>query len=141
MKMFPKQKALPRRPSELITLALNDLNRAERSEKYRIEMGHWHFPQGGKCDVCLAGAVIAMTFKFSAHIEVDSPAQFRGNHQQLTALDFFRLGSVSDAFDVLKRSSSRGEKFDRLIPPYHEDKVKFKRSMRKLARDLKGAGM
>ncbi len=48
-------------PSVLLTEALDDLIRAERSPEYEIDMNDWHRPidKGKRCAVCMAGAMLA----------------------------------------------------------------------------------
>lgn len=144
MHKFHTKTVLPGKPSELITLAMDDLNRAERSDKYSVSMSNWHYPmQGGeRCYVCFAGAVMAMTMKVPIDFEIDSPDQFLGaNSNKLASLDYFRLGNVRAAFGELGRSEERGEEFDRNIPSYIFKKRAFKLAMRRLARDLEKAGL
>ena len=38
---------LPSKPSQLIRVALADLAKAERDDRYKIDMGIWHLPEGG----------------------------------------------------------------------------------------------
>ena len=95
---------LPDRPSELLRLAVNDLEKAERSPKYEIEMGHWHFPlDDDLCTVCMAGAVMAFTLDVPhdeeyAVLSRSFDADTRG---KLHALDDFRRGYVGDALRIL----------------------------------------
>ena len=51
------------KPSELIRLALKDLEACEKDPDYEINMNVWHKPVGDQCMVCLAGAVMAQTFE------------------------------------------------------------------------------
>lgn len=62
MKIRPKISGLPNKPSELLTLALDDLQACHRSKKYNINMNIW-YNENGACTVCLAGAVIAKESK------------------------------------------------------------------------------
>ena len=53
-------KKLPNKPSELLKVALTDLELVEGDSKYRVDMRNWHTPQYDKtCEVCLAGSVMA----------------------------------------------------------------------------------
>ena len=62
---------LPDQPSALIRVALDDLKKCMGDPTYEINMAKWHKPlanQGNSalCSVCLAGAVLAQTFKIPA---------------------------------------------------------------------------
>ena len=50
---------LPDKLSDCLELALGDLEKCERSKRYRIDMIEWHNPVAETCYVCLAGSVIA----------------------------------------------------------------------------------
>jgi hypothetical protein len=55
---------LPDKPSDLLQLALDDLELCEKDRNYTIDMSEWHTPsqdESEKCAVCIAGAVIAKT--------------------------------------------------------------------------------
>lgn len=79
-----KNVKLPDKPSELLQLALNDLEAAEASGQYNIDMSYWHSPgpqgrpmrdfpghsgdnrdvyKNSLCTVCMAGSVLAMTLE------------------------------------------------------------------------------
>src|SRR5579863_603030 len=44
--MTTRQKRLPVKPSRLILLALKDLEKTERSKKYKADMNYWHVKEG-----------------------------------------------------------------------------------------------
>lgn len=131
---------LPRIPSDLIELALADLIKCERSKKYIIDMSRWYVPDDyyGLCAVCLAGAVIAQHLGDGP--ERRRPEDFRGNTGALNALDCFRIGDIKSGFGSLRLPLSKTDQFDRDIIHYAGDPGKFKRQMRRLARDLRAAG-
>ena len=56
---------LPKYPSELLQLALDDISEIKYDDRYIIDMDYWHSIIKGTdtCGVCLAGAVIANTLK------------------------------------------------------------------------------
>lgn len=79
-------KKLPNKLSELIRLAMKDLELVENDEKYKVDMdmGSWHFPWFSEeaehfdvddevevCNVCLAGAVMAKTLDYALWSEGD----------------------------------------------------------------------
>lgn len=64
-----KNKQLPDKLSDLLIVALTDLELCENDERYNIFMGAWHTPCGdGICHVCLAGSVIAKSYGISPEI-------------------------------------------------------------------------
>lgn len=131
---------LPRKPSELIELALADLIKCERSPRYVIEMSDFHYPRDGVCEVCLAGAVMAQHLEVPQDEIGDPDGYGERVHGIIWSLDQFRLGDVAGAFSYLGYSRARGEKFDRRITRHHVSSGKFKREMRQLARDLRAGG-
>lgn len=55
---------LPNKPSDLLDVALRDLEACEQDDNYEIRMSLWHSSNHNldkKCFVCLAGAVMAKT--------------------------------------------------------------------------------
>ena len=136
---------LPRKPSALIKLALNDLSKVERSKKYKVLMSMWHVPTlDDACFVCLAGSVMAKTLKLDSAKEIDkdnfSDSFSESITNKLLAINDMREGNMMTAFTRLRYSRNRGDKFTRNITDYRVDKVLFKKQMRTLARDLEKAG-
>ena len=133
---------LPRKMSALITLALADLVKCERSEKYAVCMGGWHEPDtfSGTCYVCFAGAVMAKTLDADM-ARVFTPDHFAGNKDQLMVLNYLREGRVVQAAWQLRLSRSDVDKahaFDRSVD---NDPKQFRADMRKLARELEAVGL
>ena len=64
-------KTLPNKTSELIRLAVSDLEKCEKDKSYEINMCAWHTENYDSCAVCLAGSVMAKTLEedWGAHIE------------------------------------------------------------------------
>lgn len=56
-------KALPDKISELLKLAMIDLEKVEADPRYKVDMLEWHTPRENKCEVCLAGSVLAKSLK------------------------------------------------------------------------------
>ncbi len=137
------EKRLPKTPSILIKLALDDLNKVERFKGYRVDMNSWHLysEKSEICAVCLAGAVMVQTLKAPQNESIYPSTFPLDTNGKLAALDFFRLGSVGHGFNRLGLFSKEGDKFNREIPNYRSDRPGFKRAMRKLVRDLKAAGL
>lgn len=119
-----KTTKLPEKPSELLKLAMLDLEKVEADPRYRVDMGEWHKPNG-RCSVCLAGSVMAKTLGLPpnkddpfydgrrrraeiirwrlpdyrtspASPDVDPTISFK-----LFALDCFRNGDITCAFGYL----------------------------------------
>lgn len=130
---------LPGRPSELIRLALKDLQFVERSRKYKVDMKKWHEKvKRGKCSVCLTGAVMAKSLGCNPTMTV-SPADFRNEWPALKALNYFRMGLVNNGLCLLIEQQLPTE-FHRYITPYETDPKAFRRQMLKLAKDLEKEG-
>lgn len=134
--MAAKQKVvkLPEKPSALIRLALRDLEKVERSRRYRIDMEVYHVPNG-HCRVCFAGAVMAYTLKvardfnsFTAH---ELPEQ-----KKMYALDCARRGAVESMFGYLDAHRPDGMPMYVAAAPYGKEPKAFKRDMRSLATRL-----
>lgn len=132
---------LPDKPSELIRLALADLALCAADPNYRIDMGQWHMPEDGVCQVCLAGAVMAKTLNAS-RADYLCPEDFPENRKKIKALDDFRDGLVCEALDELGHDLSNWghDAHDREITPYRTDAGAFMADMRQLADDLEAAG-
>ena len=132
---------LPSKPSELITIALEDLAKVEKIKGYKVYMRDWHEPDGKVCSVCAAGAVMAMRLGVKPQ-EDRAPSNFDGDGlgDKLRAINNLRTGGVYFAFRDLSMDSTVGMRFDRHIPEYEDGRRAFKREMRKLARDLAKAG-
>lgn len=146
---------LPRKLSDLILLALDDLAKVERSKKYQVNMGTWHDPNFDDqsqypCQVCFAGAVIAKTLRTEPNREA-TPEDFPPpTSNRLLALDalrsgnlyaallnmglpFLKAGVVADAAESLRLMDQ--------LTPYEFDRRGFKRSMRKVAAFLQERGL
>jgi hypothetical protein len=139
-------KKLPNKPSAYLTLALQDLTRAERSRKYSINMQSWH--SGGDssrptCSVCLAGSVMA--FSLGAKPKEDKePYDYNvRTNIILNSIDAFRRGRVQEALQSISITGRPGLIVgDRAMPSYHDGGGKaFKKAMKELISDLKLAGL
>jgi hypothetical protein len=130
--------------SDLITVALADLEATEKLPNYRIRMDEgWHEPKLWLCDVCLAGAVIARRLGGDPRKEV-WPAEFPpAVCNALASLNGFRCGDLDWAFLELGFGPPSGHGLPDEFPvtPYANDPVAFKADMRALADMLRDAGM
>jgi hypothetical protein len=150
---------LPEKSSDLIELALQDLEKVERREEYRVEMSYsFHAPivldlgEGDRavCSVCFAGAVMAMSLNTSPDKEL-WPEDYRspGNKQRLYALDYFRRGLVWQGLELVcewghESARTRAPKIPAqvCITPYSKRSAgAFKDDMRRLAELLRREGL
>lgn len=91
---------LPKKQSALIRLAVRDAKVIKQNKKYILNMSHWHQPtNNGICEVCLAGSVIANTFKVSEKECLDpwDMDQFSSNWNcnRLRDINKIRMGSLN----------------------------------------------
>src|SRR6478736_6372267 len=87
----------PKKLSQAIMLALNDLALVEKKPKYKVDMANWHIVDGNTCAVCFAGSVMAQTFGVSPGIYT-SPGSFNLDWEYIFyALDSIRKGDVVSA--------------------------------------------
>lgn len=92
---------LPDRPSELLKLAMHDLELCEQDKQYTIHMGNWHLSLPEKCIVCAAGAVMAKSLKTPTSRTIE-PSNFPyGIECKLEAINFFRGGDIYSALSGL----------------------------------------
>lgn len=84
-------KRLPNKPSELLKLALSDMELVEQDPRYKIDMGFWHMPIKNKCVVCLAGSVMAKTLKIPPKKEKE-PYDMLEIREKLLMIDRLRKG-------------------------------------------------
>ena len=90
-------KQLPDYPSELLQLALDDIEVIEKDEDYKIKTSVWHDydKDEGVCCVCIAGAVLANTLKFNKNTLVEYIEDIKDeigvdNHDKLVVIDRLR---------------------------------------------------
>lgn len=50
---------LPDKPHELLRLGIDTLKKYQDDPNYNIKMTNWHNPVGSKCNICMAGAIMA----------------------------------------------------------------------------------
>ncbi|HUF64009.1 MAG TPA: hypothetical protein VMN36_18160 [Verrucomicrobiales bacterium] len=119
-------KTLPDKPSELIRLAVRDLEKIEGDGRYQICMAQWHFPvENGPCLVCLAGAVMSRTLG-AGDREVRFPLSFgKRNAGRLLALESLARGGFREAFSRMDIEAAP-PLMDYGMLPYREDPEQFK---------------
>lgn len=139
---------------ELLELALNDLEKAEKTPGVQVSMETWISPVANElapvhgCMVCLAGALLINTGGIDWRASWDKlileDVPLKVQHKML-ALDMLRKGRVASAAEVLKRSpeleKARPEIYGCYIPMYSEKPKEFKAALRKLTKQLKAAGV
>lgn len=99
------------KPSELIRVALADLDKCDRDPQYEVYMQDWHSPgENGCCLVCFAGAVMAKSFGLSPDSEhhPDDFAPLVG--ARLEAVDFFRMGAIASGLTRCSVTHNKAEK-------------------------------
>lgn len=131
---------LPDKLSGLIELALSDLEKAERSPDYSVDMSRfWHAPSGGACAVCLAGSVMAFSLQGDKEQWLYPSSYPRLTREKLLALNFLRKGMVRQASIYLNKGKPVVDY--RVIPEYSKrNRKKFRASMNKLSDDLRAQG-
>ena len=137
---------LPDKPSELIRLALHDLELCEQDDRYSINMGHWHAPSKNKCYVCLGGSVMAKSLNADILKDLRPLDCNDKTEAKLLALDEFITGYIYDGIKLLRPESFKHMRFDNLsdkrdIIPYEENPEEFKQQMHQLADDLEREGL
>ena len=134
---------LPNKPSELILVALHDLELCEADKNYKIDMGDWHAHNisNNKCYVCLAGAVMAKNLDVDKAKYIHDPDDLGYElGKVLDAIDALRCGRVHSAFHSLDLKPKLGERFNRKMSYYSKGANQFKLDMTMLAFDLWEAG-
>lgn len=106
--------SLPDKLSDLITVALDDMEKVRKDNKYKFDMSSWHEPDpcfhelpdsvrhindipNIICNVCMAGAVMAKTLNANHRFRVLPEMYIGETENKLDAIDDFRSGCVSEA--------------------------------------------
>lgn len=126
-----KQISLPDKPSALIRLALRDLEKVERSRRYKVDMDVYHVPNG-HCRVCFAGSVMAYTLKVAKDFN-SIDAFFLPESKKMHALDAARRGDIECLFEYLGTPKPKKLPDYVRVSYYDQDPKLFKRDMRKMA--------
>ena len=130
---------LPNKPSELLTLALADLAKVERSKRYEVNMGAWHLPiNKNLCQVCLGGSVLAKSLDYPFNKRLMSNLISTSIRYKLFALNALRVGLVGEALEVLGYPEDICNSVRNVIDiSYSDDKKAWRKAMRGIVRDLK----
>lgn len=99
---------LPNKPSELIELALSDMNKCIADDRYKINFNHYHIPnrilnqfndviiKEPICSVCFAGSVMAKSMNTQPDTYMHVYRLTKDQAKKLYALDLFRQGLIND---------------------------------------------
>ena len=171
---------LPDQPSALIRAALDDLKKCMADPTYVINMATWHKPLSGdqplserdppfgrtnsaECSVCLAGAVLAQTFKMPASEPIAAlrpfgesgrphdprnplVQRFANDIDKLRAIDDFRAGAIYDGLISMGYSPDDAVpngmgNLERKMAAFDKDSPEpFFRDMHKIADDFERCG-
>lgn len=126
---------LPDKLSDLLELALADLEKAEADPQCVIDMDIWREEYGdGFCAVCLAGCVM----RYSLNVMPKTAfAYFEG---PMDALDWVRRGYLSPALGSMRLDDSRvPDSVD--VARYEDDPAAFKADMRSIVTLLREKGL
>ena len=138
---LPDGTYLPDKPSDLLQLALDDLQKTENDDRYVINMDVWHDPgpPDNKCRVCLAGSVMAQTLQGSPWLQLRPESFDDGKIDlQLCAIDHFREGDVTLALDILEYRFVPATLNDHMdITPYKDNPTIFREDMLELIKHLR----
>ena len=132
--------SLPDKPSQLIRLAIADLEKCEQHPNYEIDMEKWWLQGKKKCYVCLAGAVMAQTLPDS-YLHSDPcivPANYPSSiSSKLHALNYFRMGLTVLGMSQLG-IDYKG--YDMYVPDYKDNPELFKEIMLLMAEKFEVMG-
>ena len=133
--------------SDLLEIAQTDLKAIEKDERYTVNMVAWHSAAiGGKCAVCMAGAVMARSLKTPYDI---SASPFNGYmdvtvSKKLHAINYARSGDVLMALTMLGGNESHYSHYylERpYIVSYHSNSQAFHTGITDLIANLRGEGL
>lgn len=136
---------LPDLPSELLEVALRDLEAVEQDDRYVVEMWDLHKPRDGKCYVCLAGATLGKSYNlgFSEDVLISELPERLSN--KILCIDAFRRGNITSGVEYLSKprfanvdiaKKIKKAAIDKYIP-YHLSPSTFKAYIRSLIIELK----
>ena len=129
---------LPKKPSDLLELALKDLELCEKDPKYSIDMDTWHIyeDRDKTCSVCLAGAVMAKSLDRNKYLDIHNTDPME---PLFKALDFFRTGDIRTGFKELRLPLPKSLDGYRSVVGYETNPKRFKAQMRELIKDFREA--
>ena len=131
-------------PSELLEMAIIDLEHVEQDPHYIVDMNSWHEARDDQCAVCIAGAVMAMSMNCSPTAEILIPKQFPYEYENcLMFLNFCRLGAIQKALSCLGYEVEAMKYYNNsmTIPLYSVSPIRFKDKMRNLVIEFRSRGL
>ena len=139
-------KKAPKKLSQAIMLALNDLALVEQDSRYKVKMDEWHIKNNNKCEVCFAGSVMAKTCEVPLN-ELTCPSDFSADWNIVfRALNYVRLGEIHRALNMMYLDGSFGNYYELSVDffannlSYENDTEEFKNAMLDVAMMLKVNG-
>jgi len=145
MILLKPDKGLPRKPSDLQRLALDDTLKTEKLEGYEVDMGYWHEARyrhhHNKCVVCMAGAVMRCEFGIGPDATFVPEKFVPAARKKLQAIECMRVGDYTGAFEYLGRSPDNIP--DGLVIPesYELNRTQFIKDINYNIRVLRKAGL
>ena len=91
-------KELPNNLIDLIQIAIDDMRKVKADNRYRICMSVWHEEYKGKCEVCMAGAILAKTFKTPINRTINRYHYGENNAIKFGIIDSIRYGDFGWSF-------------------------------------------
>ena len=130
---------LDAKPSDLLDIALEDLQLVQEDNEYELRMEFWHEynHKNDKCFVCLAGAVLSFSLSCNREVNVELCDFTPKVKDRLTAINSLRIGDVEEAFRLLRLNQDEGAKFNRRVSSYRDLPEEAVAEWQKLASDLK----
>jgi len=123
---------LPKKLSDLIVVALEDMEKCEKNSDYKLDMTWaFHERRGPVCSVCFAGAVMAQTLGADINASAVGTHDFgQHNKVRLVALDNIREGQFLNALAKINiEKNDDVELLEDQITSHEEDPKKFKEEM------------
>lgn len=131
---------LPNKLSDLLEVALGDLEKVENDKRYVVDMDTWHTYQKSNtrnvCCVCLAGSVMAKSLGASVNETIVGGQYNETIAAKLAVLDYCRKGDIRTAIMVINGSVPDFD-FDRTVTPHHTNKDKFRNDLLRIIQDLR----
>lgn len=147
MTKFERVRELPDLPSDVLSMALTDLEAVERDPRYEICMLSWHdyYESTKKCAVCLAGALmVGMGLPHDADMGDEENGPFRPREWSMFyMINEFRRGHLHQGLRDVAVSDGARELVPRMVQvvPYVSNPEKFREQMRGIVETLRAAGL
>ena len=137
-----RERFLTCKPSELIMLALEDLEKVEGTPKvYHVNMDIVHDQIKELCYVCLAGAVLAQTMRVDPTEHWSQAHPCEETTDRVWALDDFRQGEIGKGLAKMNIKLPHNVREKISVLDYAFDPVEFKSGLRWIAKHLAERGL